>query len=105
MDIHNAAMVEQHPHDEELSFSGESYSSRMSDTTRQTDTKRSQEEAREVIADSLSRVVGRWRACVVLMLVITAALVVSTTYLFLSSNEEAQFRKAVRFCCTGCRDC
>jgi hypothetical protein len=90
--------AEQHPDDENISVSG-SYSleSSMSDTTRHTDTRKSHDSvAGEVIADSLSRVVGRWRACVVIMLLITAAVVVTTTYLFMSNNEDAQFRKSVR---------
>lgn len=95
MDIKNAAMlppVEQHQDASESN----SVRSSFSDSSNKTDTRRSGEsQAEEVIADSLSRVVGRWRACVVIMLLITAALVVTTTYLFLSSNEEAQFRKAV----------
>lgn len=66
-----------------------------SETTLGTTTKSSaQSEAEEAIADSLSRVVRRWRACVVIMLLITAALVVTTTYLFLRDNEDAQFQKS-----------
>lgn len=44
----------------------------------------------------MTKVVARWRTCVILMLFITAALVVTTTYVFLSDNEEKEFEKSVR---------
>ena len=49
-----------------------------------------------VIADKLSRVVSRWRTCVIVMLLMTSSLVVTSSYLFLSDNEEKQFQKSVR---------
>ena len=45
----------------------------------------------------MTRVVARWRTCVILMLFITAALVVTTTYVFLSDNEEKEFEKSVSY--------
>jgi hypothetical protein len=40
--------------------------------------------------------VSRWRAMVILMLSLTAALVISTTYIFLSHEETDEFEKSVR---------
>lgn len=74
-------------------YSTGSILSKYSETTRQSkQTQPSQQDY--AIADTLSRVVGRWRSCVVFMLLITAALVVTTTYLFLSDNEEREFQKS-----------
>jgi hypothetical protein len=41
--------------------------------------------------------VSRWRAMVILMLTLTAALVISTTYVFLSHEETDEFEKSVRY--------
>ncbi|CAB9507971.1 Receptor-type guanylate cyclase gcy [Seminavis robusta] len=73
-----------------------SFNSGYSETTRGTDhvSEGNRSQAEDAIVDSLSSVVSRWRTCVVLMLLITATLVVSTTYVFLSNSEDAQFRKS-----------
>jgi hypothetical protein len=41
--------------------------------------------------------VSRWRRMVVLMLLLTAALVITSTYLFLSREETNEFEKSVSF--------
>jgi hypothetical protein len=41
--------------------------------------------------------VSRWRAMVILMISLTAALVITTTYIFLSREETNEFEKSVRF--------
>jgi hypothetical protein len=41
--------------------------------------------------------VSRWRAMVILMISLTAALVITTTYIFLSREETDEFEKSVRF--------
>jgi hypothetical protein len=41
--------------------------------------------------------VSRWRAMVILMISLTAALVITTTYIFLSREERDEFEKSVRF--------
>jgi hypothetical protein len=51
--------------------------------------------SQDAIVDSLASVVGRWRACVVIMLIITSTLVVTTTYIFLSQSEQEEFQKSV----------
>jgi hypothetical protein len=40
--------------------------------------------------------VSRWRAMVILMISLTAALVITTTYIFLSREETNEFEKSVR---------
>jgi hypothetical protein len=42
--------------------------------------------------------VSRWRGMVVVMLLLTASLVITTTYIFLSREETDEFEKSVRFC-------
>jgi hypothetical protein len=41
--------------------------------------------------------VSRWRAMVILMLLLTAALVITSTYMFLSREETDEFEKSVSF--------
>lgn len=43
-----------------------------------------------------SNAVGRWKLAVVIMLSVTAGLVVSSSYIFLSRATEDEFRKSVR---------
>jgi hypothetical protein len=40
--------------------------------------------------------VSRWRAMVIIMISLTAALVITTTYIFLSREETDEFEKSVR---------
>jgi hypothetical protein len=42
--------------------------------------------------------VSRSRRMVIAMLLLTAALVITTTYIFLSREETDEFEKSVRFC-------
>jgi len=78
------------------SLSGASYAST---STRQTgyQSKQSADESQAMIADKLANAVSRLRALVVLMLLVTAAVVVSMTYIFLSGNEEDEFEKSVGY--------
>ena len=85
-----------------------SYATSMAESTRHTsESKRSNKEGSSqqeyAFAEKMTRVVGRWRTCVILMLLVTAALVVTSTYLFLSDNEEKEFQKSVCYyvCCFG----
>ena len=51
---------------------------------------------KELIGGLLSRLVSRSGVAVSLMLLVTAVLVVSMTYFFLTETKEAEFEKAVR---------
>ena len=49
--------------------------------------------------------INRARWALTLALILLAVAVCATTFVFLKDEEDHDFRKAVRFCCTGCRDC
>ena len=81
--------------DQSIGESGDSFVSGHSETTRGTNS-RSLSHTDDAIADGLTNVVGRWRLCVIIMLLVTATLVVATTYVFLSNSEQQEFHKSVR---------
>lgn len=52
-------------------------------------------EERRLIEKNDSVEVSRWKMMVIVMLFLTAALVITSTYLFLSSEEKDEFEKSV----------
>jgi hypothetical protein len=61
------------------------------------DVEATQQQQRVDIGGQDSVGVSRWRAMVILMISLTAALVITTTYIFLSREETDEFEKSVRF--------
>jgi hypothetical protein len=61
------------------------------------DIEAAQQQERVDIGGQYSVGVSRWRAMVILMISLTAALVITTTYIFLSRQETDEFEKSVRF--------
>lgn len=83
---------EDHSDDDETPDSSESF--KDSETGDMDDGKSTKQDD---IAGQESVGVSRWRRMVMLMLFLTAALVITSTYLFLSREETDEFEKSVSF--------
>jgi hypothetical protein len=90
-------MVKQAPEDssegsDDIESSPDSSSTKDTDTGEQVNDKSKEQDE---IGGQESVGVSRWRRMVILMLLLTAALVITSTYMFLSREETDEFEKSV----------